>query len=250
MPAYAPTEIGIDPESPPRPKYCGPLQASSTRPTTLGEGRVLRAITVAATGDVEHFKSALGKALLDERPPREHVLTIRDCELSPRAITASRGDTLKLVNEDDYPFMPRVVGRAFHQVLLRGGPQTIPLDRGGTQAITCGLGATCGRADIVVLHHPVHAVTDAAGTFRLTRVPAGKEVVLHAWHPLFEEATAKVTVAAGQTAKVEIAMRPESSRRRTEQPAAGEPESAPSQSKTSQAEPSQAEPSQAKASQR
>jgi hypothetical protein len=94
------------------------------------------------------------------------------------------------------------------QALMKDETRDFPLETGGIYNVTCGFAAPCGRTDVVVVYHPVHAVTGADGHFRIENVPAGQEVELHAWHPLFEEVMARVTVAAGHTETLELTLTP------------------------------------------
>ncbi len=56
---------------------------------------------------------------------------------------------------------------------------------------------------IVVMDHPYYAVTDEAGAFSLTDVPAG-EYELKIWHETLGETMQKVTVEAGSDASLAV----------------------------------------------
>jgi hypothetical protein len=64
------------------------------------------------------------------------------------------------------------------------------------------------RAWIVVTDTPYTVVTDTAGQFRLTDVPAGT-YTLKFWHETLGEMSREVTVKDGETATVEVVMKPQ-----------------------------------------
>jgi hypothetical protein len=56
---------------------------------------------------------------------------------------------------------------------------------------------------IHVDRHPLHAVTDAEGRFKISGVPAGK-YTLAAWHEKFARTETPVIVRAGETTRQEL----------------------------------------------
>jgi hypothetical protein len=82
------------------------------------------------------------------------------------------------------------------------------LTGGRVDALLCAPGAPCGRSDIVVFHHPVFAVTDAAGRYRFPSFPDSELVRVTAWHPLFEPSENFIWVEAGQSATLELLLEP------------------------------------------
>ncbi len=185
------------------PSECTPPRTDDALPVRQAEGSDglvgLTIVVTDAAGDDEGWPAP--------REPVQHELTIRDCRLSPSVIVATRGDTMRLVNETDYPFFPGL-GEGVLQAILRAEPREVPLDRGGVRTIQCGFAAPCGRTEVVVLYHPLHAVTGADGRFRIEGVPVDREVRVTAWHPLFLEAQSTTTVASRATATVELEIQP------------------------------------------
>ena len=121
--------------------------------------------------------------------------------------------------------MPTYGDNPYLRTLVAGQTgEEIPLDKPGVQPILCGFTAPCGRADVVVVHHPLASVTGEDGTFRIEGVPAGEKFNLNAWHPLFEASRIEVTVAPGETKTVELVIKPAPDR--VEQPAAATPKEA------------------------
>jgi hypothetical protein len=184
---------------PPMPEGCTPAAPTDRQPVRLGTRRALSNVLVAAA----EFEG--------EAPPHEaavHPVAIRDCRLDPPFVAATRGDRVEVTNETDHPFLPRQGAAAFMEMVGRGESRSFELEQGGVTTIDCGFGTDCGRTDVVVLYHPVHTTTSADGRFRLDNVPPGESVEIHAWHPLFEEASATVAVVAGETARVDLVLTP------------------------------------------
>lgn len=141
--------------------------------------------------------------------PRMHKLVIEHCRLQPAVIAATGGDILKLENRDEYAFSP-LYGPTFTARPLKRGadPFEQVLIPGGVDSILCSLGAPCGRSDILVFFHPVHAVTDGEGKFRLNGFPASELVRVSAWHPLFEPSENFLWLEPGQTGTAELMLVP------------------------------------------
>ncbi len=208
IPRYTTEEVGRTADRPEMPPGCPSPQAADRDVFRLGEGRGIAGLMVAARGDRETFFAALP----DTRPPVTRPLEIRGCRLEPSMVVATRGDSLRISNRDDYPFLPKVGRTPLIRTVLPGGSQTTELEQGGVVPVTCGFAAPCGRAEVVVLYHPVHTVTGEGGRFRIENVPADQDVQIAAWHPSFtgrlERATATVNVGVGETAQLELVVRP------------------------------------------
>ena len=181
------------------PADCPPAQESDRQPVQVAAGGGLTNLVIVATGDEAHWPHS--------GEPQTHRVLFEHCRLSPRMLVAERGDTVHLENPTLFPFFPDL-GTGMTRAVIPTDPVDFVLDTGGVRAVECTFGSPCGRMDIVTLYHPVHAVTTAEGTFRMTNVPAGQDVRISAWHPLFVEAIATARVEAGQTAHVEIVIAP------------------------------------------
>ncbi|MFO0681939.1 MAG: hypothetical protein U0234_07810 [Sandaracinus sp.] len=177
------------------PAECSPPHGADRRPLAMDAARGLANVAVTATGDPEHWIGA--------GEPTVHELRIHDCRLGPVTITATRGDSLHVVNEGSYPFMPEL-GLGMLQSVLPSDPLDAPLDRAGPRTVQCAFAAPCGRAAVMVFHHPVHTVSVEAGHFRLENVPADQDVTITAWHPVIEAATATTRVTEGGTAHLDL----------------------------------------------
>ena len=196
---------------------CSPPKLVDRTPVRMDEGRLLQNVMVSATGDQETFFAALPTA-----SPVQRRITIEDCRLTPTVVTATRGDTVVVTNETDYAFLPTMGEAAFMQALPQGQSREFDLERGGINTMQCGFSAPCGRADIIVVYHPVHGTTGEDGSFVLENVPADQPVVLHAWHPLFEDASVETRVSEGGEVSVEFELRPKAA-----PPPAPDPSEAP-----------------------
>lgn len=179
------------------PDACTPPQTTDREPVRRVEGGRLTGVLVTL-------------ADFETEPPHEpatHELVIRDCRLTPSIVVATRGDTLRLVNQTDYPFMPEL-GTGMLQAILHEQTREMELAQGGMRTLSCGFTASCGRAEIVTLYHSLHAVTDEDGRFRIENVPANDELRIGAWHPLFREAGERLTLRPGETRRVELVLTP------------------------------------------
>lgn len=180
------------------PEHCTPPQEGDRRPVEPTSERALPGVVVML-------------ADFSESPPHEaevHELHIEDCRLTPRIVAATRGDTLRIHNDTrDYSFMPDL-GTGFMQAILPGASSDIVLGQAGVRTMQCGFLAPCGRSEIIVLYHPLHAITDERGHYRIEGIPAGEEIQIGAWHPLFQDDTRTITVQAGERPTLDLVLRP------------------------------------------
>jgi hypothetical protein len=193
------------------PESCTPPQLSDREPVQRAPSGALAGMLVA----LHDFETAA------EHEPVTHELTITDCRLSPRLVVATRGDRLRLTNQMEYPFMPD-----FHQglvqALLHRQTREVELPQGGVSSLSCAFTAPCGRAEVVTLYHPLHAITGESGTFRIEGVPAHDELRVSAWHPLFQEASETLTLEPGETRHVELVVSPAEAPAPPAEPAPGD----------------------------
>jgi hypothetical protein len=202
LPAYAHPDLARSPlhGSKPAalPAECASVAEAARRPVGLTDERLLAGVVVAASD----FSRAR------RRKPVVHRVAIRDCRLRPATVAAMNGDTLALENADAFPFEP-MLGPAFRARTLAPGKRVLlPLTGGNVESIQCSRRAPCGRTDLIVFRHPVHALTDARGTFRIDDFPPSELVRVSAWHPLFEESETFVWLEPGETGSVEFLLEP------------------------------------------
>jgi hypothetical protein len=205
LPAYAPFDLLRDPlrggERRARPAECAAALDRARHPVELTPERLLAGVVVAASDFSGHRESE----------PRAHRVAIRHCRLEPAVIAATAGDTLALENADRVAFEP-LIGPAFEARALTPGERVVvPLRGGNVESIRCSRSGPCGRTDVVVFKHPIHAVTDARGQFRIDGFPTSELVRVSAWHPLFEQSDTYVWVEPGKPTSIELVLEPRAS---------------------------------------
>ncbi|NLY94139.1 MAG: hypothetical protein GXY23_08920 [Myxococcales bacterium] len=200
LPRLAPGHAGSAKDPAPS---CPRLTDADPTPVFERDGKLVN-VLVSATGNRETFFAAL-----PERTASEVELVIgEDCRLSPRLVAAVVGDSLRLRNRSPLAVLP-FIGKQGHVESLSSQESRVQvLSERGVHHVGCGVTGYCGSADVVVLAHPVFGVTDETGTFVIDNVPADQDVVLHAWHPLFREATTTVRVGKGERVEVELEIEP------------------------------------------
>jgi len=125
----------------------------------------------------------------------------------PRVVAITRGSTVDFPNGDPY----------FHNVFSlstatsfdlgrfpKGQSRSQQFTKAGLVKVYCHLHSHMS-ASILVLDHPFFAVPDDAGTFVLGGVPAGDYRIV-GWHERVGERIIPVSVVAGQTTSLEIAL--------------------------------------------
>jgi hypothetical protein len=180
------------------PEVCSPPKLSDRTPVTFGPDGKLVGVMVAAS---QFTKST-------PRPPKGYDVVIKDCRLTPRLVVGQLGDLINLKNEVQFPFMPTYGANAYNETLTPGQSKAMRLDKAGVDNVMCGFTAPCGRTDVVVVRHPVFAVTDDTGMFKIEDFPADETVQVNAWHPLFQDATRSVKVGRGETKNIEFVLTP------------------------------------------
>ena len=180
------------------PEACTPPKLSDRTPVLQGPDGKLIGVMVAAS----EFSQKI------TRPMKVHDLVIKDCRLTPRLVVGQVGDMLNLKSEVQFPFMPTYGPNAYNETLVAGQSKAIRMDKPGVDNVLCGFTAPCGRADIVVLHHPIYAVTDDNGRFEIDEFPSDETVRVNAWHPLFKDVSLSVKVGRGETKDVEFVITP------------------------------------------
>ncbi|HMI93916.1 MAG TPA: hypothetical protein VK509_21225 [Polyangiales bacterium] len=183
------------------PAQCAEANERARRPVQRSDEGLLSGIVVAAS-DFSHA------AVARTPKPVRHRVVIRNCQLEPAVIAARGGDMLELENQDDFEFAPLFEPALRAEPLAKGKRVRIGLVGGRVDALLCPPAAPCGRSDVIVFHHPVFAVTDAAGHFRFPRFPDSELVRVTAWHPLFEPSESFTWVEAGQSASLELLLKP------------------------------------------
>lgn len=180
------------------PAACSAAAQAALRPVSRTAEGLLSGIVIAAS-DFTHYR---------ERRPKVHHLTIKDCRLQPTILAGANGDWVELQNLDAFAFAP-LVGPAFSaEPLAQGKRVRFPFGAGSVQSLLCSRDAPCGRTDLIGFHHPVFAISDAQGKFRIDNFPAAELVRISAWHPLFEESQTFVWLKPKERGQVELELTP------------------------------------------
>lgn len=164
---------------------------------SLAPDRGLAGVVVAAS-------AFTGKHLYEKRT---HEVVFEDCRLSPTIVAATGGDILEVVNRGKGD-VPVTFGPVPEPIALRPGLRPRIALIPGVESLMCPPEVGCGRTDVVVFHHSVHAVTDATGRFRIDGFPTRQNVAVHAWHPLLREAVTQVWLEPGETREVGLVIHP------------------------------------------
>jgi len=203
LPMYPEAVLSREPLRPrarpePVPEECAAAARASRMPVRMSQARGLSGLLVTASD----FRRS------PAYEPAAQRVRIERCALTPQTLAMSDKDRLVLENLDAFPFAP-LYGPAYEPRALRRNEKLfIPVRPGTIEPLACSADAPCGRSDVFVLRHPVHAVTDELGAFRIGNFPAGEQVRLTAVHPLFEDSETVLWVEPNETVRVELLARP------------------------------------------
>ncbi len=148
-----------------------------------------------------------GKPLSVER---RFELTNVDCGLNPSVQAVFAPGTLNVASEDVAMHRNRIINVATGETEaiapFNDNGEVVPLDRLLTRPaqleVVCDL-HPWSKASILVFDHPYYAVSSRTGEFGLENVPPGT-YQLRAWHPVLGVVGQAVTVAPGQTTKLDL----------------------------------------------
>jgi plastocyanin len=175
--------LGPDPRSNPgtmpTTAPCAPISDADRRVVFAASGTSgLTPIHVAVTG--------MGR--IPDTMPQTREVRALDCRFQPDLVGARVGDTLRFTNNSAPVLAAVLPGDSFLRTLSAGESAEVKLSQIGVLAAGCPIGAFCGSTNVISVAHPFWAVTDQAGHFRIEGLPLDEEIVVHAWHPLFNEA--------------------------------------------------------------
>jgi plastocyanin len=170
-----------------------------------------RSVTLPAPSHVPELRSVVvylkDVANHGTPPPMRRQIRQEHESFVPRVVAITRGSTVDFPNGDPY----------FHNVFSlstatsfdlgrfpKGQSRSQQFTKAGLVKVYCHLHSHMS-ASILVLDHPFFAVPDDAGTFVLGAVPAGDYRIV-GWHERVGERIIPVSVVAGQTTSLEIAL--------------------------------------------
>ncbi len=174
---------------------CGATR--SVQSVELGPGGEL-ANAVVSLVDVRQ-----GANLAVSSPP---TLDQHGCSFTPHVLLAPVGVPVQVLNSD--PLTHNVHTAAFdNRSVNRSQPAGLDVIELSFMApekvkVKCDLHPWMS-AWVVVMEHPYHAVTNEAGTFELSNIPAGT-YALETWHETLGTLHQSVTIVAGETQELTV----------------------------------------------
>jgi len=121
----------------------------------------------------------------------------KECMFSPRVVVVPAGGRIDFLNSDRLLHNLHSTPSAnppFNRTQPKGRTITISFSHPEIIRVTCDLHSWM-KSWVVVAEHPFYAVTDSAGSFRLSGVPPGK-YRLRMWQEVLGDAARKVEVGS------------------------------------------------------
>lgn len=137
------------------------------------------------------------------------LLHQRGEQFEPRVLPVVQGQEVTFPNHD------RIYHNVFSvsplatfdlgQYKSSDAPRTVPFEKPGLVPVYCNIHPQM-LSYVVVLENDAYAVSGADGRFAIDGVPAGIDLVVHAWAPGAQRVSQPLRVAAGQTATLSFAI--------------------------------------------
>jgi hypothetical protein len=186
--------------------------------SVCGKDAPNESVVVDKKGGLQNVVVFLKDAKFAGKPaPIEHAaLDQRQCRYFPHVQALTVGTPLSLMNNDAilHNVHANDTGMTVFNVAMpiKGQKLPIPMRKPGLMKLQCDAGHTWMNGWIYVFDHPFFAVTDEAGGFTIKDVPPG-DYTVELWHEPADgqgsgvRTTAKVKVADGAPAKLELSMK-------------------------------------------
>lgn len=150
-----------------------------------------------------------GAYVAENRPVKRVTITAR-CAYPLRTIDLTFGQRLEIDNDSKVPFGPYLEGASQVAVMVappehNGEPVKIYPPQAGYFALKDRL-LPFVRGDVYVLRHPLHAVSDVGGHYRIDGVPVGKLHVGARLAAVGSEAQKEVDVRANVVETVDLVL--------------------------------------------
>ena len=176
-------------------------------------GSIKGEISVKGVRNAENVLIYVEEAPGEFPPPKEPVkMDQRKLVFIPHVLPIVKGTKVGFLNSD--PVLHNVMWLASDNYRKRnlgtwgkGDMKTFTYDKEGTLVILCNVHPDM-EAHIVVLQNPFSAVVGKKGTYEIKNVPPG-EYTVKTWYPnarKLKSKTSKVTVAAGEAAKLDFSL--------------------------------------------
>ena len=189
-----PTEIenGTDPEA------CGTRQTFGDLVISPQNRGIQNVIVSLADGTLPSVPRPAGEKL---------VVDNRKCQFTPHVAVLTTGSTVEATNSDPISHTTHLYYGALSRnlALATGEKASQFLARPGMIIVKCDIHGWM-KAYVRVDSHPFHAVSDAAGRFRIPGIPAGS-YTLEVWHESLGNQQLPVTVRGGRAEQIEIQYR-------------------------------------------
>ncbi len=147
---------------------------------------------------------------LPDKNPAASVTISANCGYPQRAIAITFGQRLEIANDSKYPFAPYLEG-TFQPAIMIAPPQRsgdpvklYPPSPG--HFLMADRMQSFVTEDIYVLRHPLHAVTDLSGHYRIDGVPATSVKVGAILNAIRDERQLDIDVRAHVVEKVDIVL--------------------------------------------
>lgn len=142
-----------------------------------------------------------------EAPQQVALLNQRDETFEPRVLPVVQGQSVSFPNQD--PIYHNVFSVSplatfdLGQYKASDEPRSVTFDRAGLVPVYCNIHPQM-LSYVVVLENDAFAVTAADGRFVIEGLPAGRDLVLHAWTPGAQRVSQPLRIAAGQTIAIDL----------------------------------------------
>src|SRR5262249_2514860 len=137
--------------------------------------------------------------------------TIDDCAFKQKTIDMTFGQRLDIANKTPILFAPALSGVGTPALMVappNGDPVHLYPPKPGYFQVTDRFGASPMTADVYVLLHPRHTVTDTSGHYRIDGVPVGTKLTVFArLAPIGETGKDDVQVLAGVVQTVDLTLK-------------------------------------------
>ncbi len=137
------------------------------------------------------------------------LVTIADCAFERRTIDVTFGQRLDIANKTPMLFAPALSGALSPALMVappNGDPVHLYPHKPGYYKLTDRFDSTFLKADVYVLLHPLHAVTDTGGHFRIDGMPVGTKLSLFTRLAAIGETAKEVEVLSGVVHKVDLTL--------------------------------------------
>ncbi len=137
------------------------------------------------------------------------LATLEDCAFTQRTIDLTYGQRLDIANKTPMMFAPALSGFVSPALMVappNGDAVHLYPPKPGYYTISDRFDGVYLKADVYVVLHPLHTVTDAAGHYRIDGIPAKTKLNVFARLAAIGEAAAEVEVLPSVVAKVDLTL--------------------------------------------